>query len=316
MNASKNKLGSLDVSQNTKLSELYCEGCNLSQIDLKNNTLLKKLYCGDNLLKNIDLKANSKLIELNCKLNSISNLDLTHNKQLKELYCFSNQLSVLDLSMLKQLAILSCGDNKLTELSLENNPLLESLSCSYNNIVSIKLKNNTLLQGLACDHNQLTTLSVEGCKALNNIVIDHNKISLEGCRLFTESLAGRSAADESVVVYLNSEDSDSPEGNRYSSEDISRAKGKNWTFRNGENPIVTNLEQITTLMSVKLYPNPTRSVTTFATDVDKWYLYDNQGKLVSEGNTKTIDVTAFPVGIYFVKTIKGNNSTFVKLIVG
>ena len=146
--------------------------------------------------------------------------------------------------------------------------------------------------------------------------MDHNKISLEGCRLFTESLAGRSAADESVVVYLNSEDSDSPEGNRYSSEDISRAKSKNWTFRNGENPIVTNLEQITTLMSVKLYPNPTRSVTTFATDVDKWYLYDNQGKLVSEGNTKTIDVTAFPVGIYFVKTIKGNNSTFVKLIVG
>ena len=56
-----NQLTSLDLSQNTALTQLSCNNNQLESLDLSQNTALTMLYCNSNLLTSMDISKNTAL---------------------------------------------------------------------------------------------------------------------------------------------------------------------------------------------------------------------------------------------------------------
>ena len=70
---------------------------NLIALEVSHNTLLKKLYCQGNDLRSLDISRNTHLIDLNCRDNKLSSLDVSNNTQLEELYCHNNNFTTAAL---------------------------------------------------------------------------------------------------------------------------------------------------------------------------------------------------------------------------
>ena len=144
MRCSNNNLTSLDVSQNTALTELICRINQITSLDVSTNTALTYLRCNDNPLTSLDVSANTALTEL---------------------HCFYNQLTSLDVSNNTALAYLLCGHNQLTSLDVSNNTALFSFFCNNNNqLTSLDVRNgnNTNMPYFnALDNPNLTCIDVD-----------------------------------------------------------------------------------------------------------------------------------------------------------
>lgn len=72
--------------------------------------------------------------------------------------------------------------------------------------------------------------------------------------------------------------------------------------------------------SVKVYPNPASTIFTIeaSSDIKSVQLYDIQGRqlqaLSAEGQSRQIDVSALPSGIYFVKAATQNGTAVQKVV--
>lgn len=120
---------SLDISANNisnltgiqdfvSLTFLECSRNKLSSLDLTNNTSLTLLNCWGNNITNLDLTRNTKLTYLSCFQNKLTSLDLSKNTLLSQLFCSWNELTSLNLKN---------GNNRdLFALNAFNNP---NLSC-------------------------------------------------------------------------------------------------------------------------------------------------------------------------------------------
>lgn len=69
---------SLDVSKNTALAILNCNGNSLSELNVSQNTALVSLACSHNNLAKFDVSKNTKLAYLNCNANYLTVLDATN----------------------------------------------------------------------------------------------------------------------------------------------------------------------------------------------------------------------------------------------
>jgi len=87
-----NYLTTLDVSNNTKLTDIYCANNNLTTIDLSNNILLDDLYCNNNQITDVDVSANINLRQLYVHNNQLTSLDLRNgnNTNLYPFKCYGN----------------------------------------------------------------------------------------------------------------------------------------------------------------------------------------------------------------------------------
>jgi hypothetical protein len=72
------------------------------------------------------------------------------------------------------------------------------------------------------------------------------------------------------------------------------------------------------LSDAKVYPNPTSNTLTIDLDntIESLKIYDQQGRLVKTliGSSKTIDVSMFANGIYFIELKTSGNTSFVKFV--
>ncbi len=98
----------------TALTDLYCDGNQLTSLDVSKNTALKYLYCENNQLTSLDVSKNSALIQLDCHNNQLKSLD-TNNPALQYLYCKNNQLTSLDVSKNTALKYLYCYNNQIKD---------------------------------------------------------------------------------------------------------------------------------------------------------------------------------------------------------
>ena len=146
LNASNNQLGPMDLSKNTELTILRCDGNTFTRLRLENNVKLVELYCSDN--------------------SSLATLDISKCTALKKLYCYNNGITALDLSRLLALEELGCSDNKLASLDVSANKALKWIDCSGNPMSTIKLGSNSALVKLNCHDCPLTALDVSGCPNL------------------------------------------------------------------------------------------------------------------------------------------------------
>ena len=93
LNISYSQVTSLNLSEATELTTLWCLNCKLTSLDLSKNTELTKLISSSNQLSSLDLSKNIKLYSLDCSSNQLSSLDLTKNIELIELDCEENQFT-------------------------------------------------------------------------------------------------------------------------------------------------------------------------------------------------------------------------------
>ena len=80
------------------LTDLSCNGNQLTSLDVSKNSALTDLYCGENQLTSLDVSKNTALIDLNCSSNKLTSLDVSKNTALTWLWCAGNQLTSLDVS--------------------------------------------------------------------------------------------------------------------------------------------------------------------------------------------------------------------------
>lgn len=162
-------LTKLDVSQNTKLKDLFCASNQLTELNLNGLSALQELDCEDNLLAFLDLSDCAALERLVCDTNSLTELDLSSNPLLSFVYCYSTDISVLNLSKHTKLTNVSCANTAITTLDVSNSPELLSLDICGTRIQSLNLSNNTKLQTLWCSGSALSALDLRQNAALEHI---------------------------------------------------------------------------------------------------------------------------------------------------
>lgn len=91
-------IASLDVSKNTALTFLACEGCQLEELDVSKNTALRGLSCDDNNLTSLDVSNCPELSSLGCFFNKLTSLDISKNPKLKFLDCGINKINAEEMS--------------------------------------------------------------------------------------------------------------------------------------------------------------------------------------------------------------------------
>lgn len=124
-------LETLDVSAMPQLTELTCEGNELTDINLTNNQALKIFNCAGNEFETINVSNLTGLTRFECYANHLTALDVSALKALETLSCFNNQLTALDVSQNTALTSLKCARNHLTSLDLSSNTALKNIT-NYN----------------------------------------------------------------------------------------------------------------------------------------------------------------------------------------
>jgi hypothetical protein len=169
LDCSSNNLSSLNVSNNTKLTKLYCFYNVIADLNLNNNTALTYLSCYKNKITILDIKKNTVLKTLICGDNQLTALDVSKNTLLTTLRCTSNQLTAIDVNNNTALTILDCGYNQIMSINITKIKLLNTLFCTSNKLINLNLKNG--------ENSKLTSLNTTNNPLLKCILIDDpNKI--------------------------------------------------------------------------------------------------------------------------------------------
>ncbi|TNE81467.1 MAG: T9SS type A sorting domain-containing protein [Bacteroidetes bacterium] len=178
---SYNDLTSLNLTQNTALTQVHLVSNDLTTLDVSQCTALNILNFQGNAISTIDLSACTNLVELHCNYNSLSTLDLSQNTALTFLAINGNLFSNLDLSANTDLEILFCGDNpNLTTLDLSNNTSIESINGNFvvqGSLSTIILGQNSNLTFFNCENTGLTSLDISQCPNITQLNIPHNHLT-------------------------------------------------------------------------------------------------------------------------------------------
>ncbi len=286
----KAKVTALDPSHNTQLTELDCDGNNLSSLDVSKNTQLTWLNCSSNQLTSLDVTHNTQLKVLYCYENTLNSLDVSHNTQLTYLECYSNTLTSLDLSNNTQLTELDCSDNPLGSLDVSHNTQLKVLFCYENTLNSLDVSKNTQLNTLYCWDNKFFTQALDDifCALPDRTDKDNGKI---------QPIFNSASADTAIVKATNAQN----------------AIAKNWKVQYyiGDTDIpattgkhkcsATDIAEATAEQALTLYPNPVADVLYLSATARTVRIYNIYGIEVAHAtDTDRVEVSHLPAGVYTV----------------
>ncbi len=199
LNCADNLLSNLNVSQNTKLTQLFCSNNQLPAIHVSNLIDLNIFWCANNQITTLDVAQNTKLISLVCDTNQLTVLDVSKNMNLNVLVCENNWLSTinitkntrlnrfqagnnlltnLDISKNAELVFLTCENNLLSFMDTASNSMLVNLNCSFNTLTELDLSQNQKLTTLDCSNNQLCKLNVKNGNNNNAVFNFSNNVNL------------------------------------------------------------------------------------------------------------------------------------------
>ncbi|MGM0240869.1 leucine-rich repeat domain-containing protein [Enterococcus sp. AZ103] len=187
LNARYHRITKVDLTNNTKLSNVVLRQNQLKTIDLSNNTDLTRLEIDNNQLEVLDVSNNKELTELIIHVNKISDISSFKNlTKLVSLNAHENQISdISSVSELTMLNYLNINTNQVSEVpSLEKLTSLTTLTLRNNQIRDLTnveaLKNQTTVNLTANLSNQTFKLAyptfteVEG---KYTTAIDHLKMT-------------------------------------------------------------------------------------------------------------------------------------------
>ena len=188
-------LTSLTVTGNAALETLYCNSCptlttvdasnnKLTTIDVENNTAMTTLNCSKN-----------------SNLSSIT--DLSTCTKLTTLDISSCNFSSFNVSPFNYLQELNCYENKLTSLNVSGKTSLKRLLCYKNQLTSLNVQGCSSMTFLSTGGNKLTSLYVQGCSSLNDVRVHGNKFTEAGMSTLINSLPTRTSSSPGQLYVLN-----------------------------------------------------------------------------------------------------------------
>ncbi len=231
----------------------------LKTLDVSDNTLLTNLDCGGNALTTLNVSGCTAMTTLNCSNNKLTSLPSLPST-LNTLNCSSNLLTSLPTSLPTRLAYLDCGTNNLTslptmpdgikEIYANDNKLSGLLMMTHRQLLrALNVKNNTsltlldvsfgyaltnltvagcqALTSLRCKSNQLSELLLTGCTALKYLEVNTNKIKGDKMTAMIESLPTKSPT-EGYFHVLNTHSVGLTEDNEIDATQIAKACAKGW----------------------------------------------------------------------------------------
>ena len=321
--------GVLTDAEIAGITTIYVNNKSISDLSgIQFFTALTKLECYHNQLTTLDVSANAALTSLRCDNNQLTTLNVSANTALTYLECGYNQLNTLDISKNTALRTLYCFDNQLTTLDVSKNTALKGLECDRNQLTTLDVSKNTALTWLWCGYNQLTTLDLTGLNSLTSFVGSNQTPPA-----FT--LSGNSTAGYTCAIALNTptfgNSAISYSGGIIKSAD-NTVTTTTFTAQTGQTgktlsgtlsfiyPGTTAIaETLPATSNIKIYPNPVKDelhlvgaycIRPCIRPDETVQIVDLSGRTVWSGvcegvcNTPlrgTIDVSALPQGVYFVK---------------
>ncbi|WP_298510831.1 hypothetical protein [uncultured Kordia sp.] len=144
----------------TALGSLRFTNNLITTINLSNLTNLTFLWCNQNQLTALDLSNNTALTFVNASENLISNFNGAGLNQMNNLLLWSNQLSSIDVSDMTALTNLDIFGNLLTSLDISNNTLVEEINIRNNSITALDLSNNAALRIVDVRENSLVNFNL------------------------------------------------------------------------------------------------------------------------------------------------------------
>lgn len=175
LNVTNNKLGSLNVSQNKELTELLCLNNELVSLNVTNLLALTELNCSNNNIERLNLTKNTALTTLDVSKNALVELDVTKTQLLEDFLCSDNALTRLYLGNLTKLPTLDCSGNALSSLDVSGCSALVELNCSNNTLASLDIIPVQKLQTLDCSSNALAMLNISNNPALTSVDCSDNE---------------------------------------------------------------------------------------------------------------------------------------------
>lgn len=113
----------LDVTQNTKLTQLQLPGNSINSIDLSCNSELNVLNLSNSSSTTftiLDLSNNTALTSLTASSNHFKEIDFSNSRSLSSVSLVNNALTDLDFSHVRNLRFLNVQNNDLTSLNVKN----------------------------------------------------------------------------------------------------------------------------------------------------------------------------------------------------
>ncbi len=172
-----NKVETVDLSSNTKLTVLYCYDNQLTTLNVSKLTQLETLDCRINQLTALNVTNNTELNDLECSENDITSLNISNNLKLVYLECGYNNISTLDVSKHTELVYLDFNECQVKNINVSNCKKLEELYAYGNKLTSLNVSANTGLTSLNCGGNDITSLDISSNKKLLELDISATKIS-------------------------------------------------------------------------------------------------------------------------------------------
>ena len=213
LKCNKNKLKTLDVSNNKKLTKLYCQNNDLTTLNVsnENNNSLSDFNATENpnlTCIQVDDYSDSKdswkidsdasfsedctavvnIPDANFKNYLLNNVSINLNEdgeiQFSEAAQFTgtiyvSNMHISDLTGIEAftaLTALHCDGNKLKTLDVSKNTALTTLYCDGNKLETLNVS-NTALTGLWCRNNLLTTLDVSNNEKLYGLYCNNNDLT-------------------------------------------------------------------------------------------------------------------------------------------
>ncbi|WP_242222635.1 immunoglobulin-like domain-containing protein [Bacillus cereus group sp. BfR-BA-01380] len=169
-------LETLDTSNNFELTAVYLNNNNISQVDFSANKKLKYIWMENNKLTSIDLSNNEELVAAIFTNNQLTKIDISNQKDLEDLYIEKNKISNIDFSNNPKLSNIFVGDNNLTKLDTSMLENLDALFAENNQLTSISLEKNSDLRSLNLSGNKLNSVSLENNYKLESLDVSKNKL--------------------------------------------------------------------------------------------------------------------------------------------
>ncbi len=339
-----NALTTIDLSQNTALTELHIYRNALTSLDVSNNTALVELRCERNPIMSLDVTMLPNLEMLTCGNNGLTTLDVSNNLSLEHLelgstpsYGNVNQLTSLDVTNNSLLTILHASQNLLTTIDLSNNNLLEYLNVTFNGLNSLNVSNLVNLEFLYCEANNLTSLDLSNNLDLSKALFGRNPIV--GTYDFSSysSLSGVTC-DDTQITELNLANgnntnfsimlaSETPNLNCIEVDD-STWSANNWNAWNsidsddyfsvdcdgsGGSIGVDEIDAD----GIKVYPNPLEGdvFTVMSSEpVEQVLIHNLLGELVLSANSNEVNTSEIGAGSYLVTIQTKQSRVTTKLI--
>ncbi|MCR4671391.1 MAG: S-layer homology domain-containing protein [Saccharofermentans sp.] len=123
----KNNLGDVDLSKNTKLTDVRCPLSGITSLDLSGCKQVELLKCAQNKITKLDLSGMRDLTTLECEMNEIAEIDLTGCTSLDRFHAYDNKITELDISTNTELDYVMLEENRLKALDIQNNKKIKRL---------------------------------------------------------------------------------------------------------------------------------------------------------------------------------------------